>query len=147
VFHVSVRALAIAFARLASGDLVPDEYAAAAARVRTAMMANPFLVGGTDRFDTDLMQAGAGRIVSKGGAQGGQGIGLVGPKLGLGLKISDGSPRPIPCVCARVLKSIAGLDGSFLDSLARFHEPDVLNHAGVTVGRITPTFTIEGTIH
>ena len=60
-------ALALAFARLgaapARGDEVP-------ARIVAAIAAHPFLFGGTDRFDTVLIEETDGRLISKVGAEG-----------------------------------------------------------------------------
>lgn len=80
--------LAVAFARLAAGATPGLR------RVRDAMQAHPFLVGG-ETDDTALMCADA-RVIAKCGAEGVLAAGLVHPALGpLGLvvKVGDGAPR------------------------------------------------------
>jgi L-asparaginase II len=143
VFYVPVRALAVAFARLATGLAVPDKYAEAAWRVRQAMMMHPFLIAGTGRFDTELMEAGEGRVVCKGGAQGAEGIGLLPEGIGVGIKITDGSTASIPHVSSRLLTAIGALQPRLYAWLARYEDLPVYNHAGTIVGRIVPVFNIE----
>ena len=89
-FGISISHMALAFARLMRPpDDTPDDHRDAAARVRGAMMGNPYLVAGRDRVDTDLMQALPGRILSKGGAGGVHCIGLP-DGVGIAIKIEDG---------------------------------------------------------
>ncbi len=139
VFHVAVREIALAFARLATGRSLPPEFSRAASRVRTAMMTYPFLVAGTGRFDTELMSAADGRLVAKGGAQGGEGIGAL-DGVGIGIKISDGSSQSMWPVAGRLLErldlSTAGLAGQ--DHLRRV---ELRNHAGTVTGAIEACFS------
>ena len=83
-------------------------------------MAHPFMVAGPDRFDTALMQASKGLIVSKGGAEGYQGIGLLSgalgegsPALGITIKISDGDipERARSIVSLEVLRQLGRIVG------------------------------------
>jgi len=63
-YHLPLYTMAGMFSLLARGA---DAHLAA---IRNAMTAHPFLVGGTDRFDTLFMQVAKGRFVSKIGAEG-----------------------------------------------------------------------------
>jgi L-asparaginase II len=84
--------LATGFARLATGDNLPDELAEAAGKVRRVMREHPNMVAGTGRFDTAVM--GGTDLVSKSGAEAVYGVGS--PEgWGLALKISDGSGRAL----------------------------------------------------
>ncbi len=62
--------LARAMARLANPSALPPERAAAARRITVAMVANPHLVGGRERFDTAAIEAGRGAYIVKVGAEG-----------------------------------------------------------------------------
>ena len=102
----------------------------ALARVRDAMQAHPGLVAGEARFDTRLMQAAAGQVVAKGGAEGVEGVGLVAEErqggalaqaesdagqtggLGCVVKVEDGSSRPIPLVVAHFLRAWGAADAA-----------------------------------
>lgn len=76
-FGTPVTGMALAFARLANPDVLREADRAAALRLRDAMIAEPYLVGGAESFDTAAMTNGAGRLVSKRGASGVQCVGVV----------------------------------------------------------------------
>jgi L-asparaginase II len=83
--------LAAGFARIATGAL-PDEIAEAAAKIRGAMREHPYMVAGTERFDTAVMNGT--NLVCKSGAEMVFGAGSV-EGWGLALKISDGGERAL----------------------------------------------------
>jgi L-asparaginase II len=96
-FGVPLKNLATGFARLATGAL-PDDLAGAAERVTGAMREHPYMVGGTDRFDTAVMRGTT--LVCKSGAETVFGAGSL-EGWGLALKISDGGTRALrPAVLA-----------------------------------------------
>ena len=65
VYATTLHKAAVSFARFATLRGLEDADAAALARVGAAMAAEPWFVAGTDRFDTDLIRASRGRIVSR----------------------------------------------------------------------------------
>ncbi len=142
-FRLPLNRSAQAFARLASGEGVPDDLAGAAGRVVMAMTSNPAMVGGEDRFDTDLMSAARGTIVAKGGAEGYQGAGLAPMALGLAIKITDGNSRAIPPVAMHVLEQVGAFDSPQADELWRYREPEVRDLMGNVVGSLKPAFQLE----
>ena len=142
--YIPIGKLATAFARLATGEGVGDTYQSAATRIRTVMQAYPFLIAGTGRFDTDLMIADSGTIVSKGGAQGVEGIGLLTSGLGFGLKIADGTSSSIGPVSVHVLDLLGAFNGEQRDWIADHTEVVIRNHAGAIVGVMRTTFGIGG---
>ena len=79
VFGVSVRAMAVMYARLVSP---PSTWSAetrdACKRIVSAMVAYPEMIGGTkDRLDTELIRAAAGKLISKIGAEGVYTVGVL----------------------------------------------------------------------
>jgi L-asparaginase II len=90
-FGMPLRSLATGFARLATGSL-PDDLAAAAERVGVAMREHPYMVGGTERFDTVVMCST--ELVCKSGAEIVFGAGSP-HGWGLALKVSDGGARAL----------------------------------------------------
>lgn len=133
-FAVPLRALALAFARFATGRGLSAEDAAAAARLRAAVAANPSMVGGTERFDTLAMQAAGARAFVKGGAEGVHIAAL--PELGLGIavKCDDGAGRASEVAVAAVMER-------FLPGLlpAGLRVPALRNWNGILVGDIRPS--------
>ncbi|MEX2298194.1 MAG: asparaginase, partial [Dongiaceae bacterium] len=84
---------AMAMARLADPAALPDHRAAAARRIVAAMVAEPFLVGGSGRFGTRLMTALGNRAALKGGAEGFYIAILPQHGLGIAIKCDDGAGR------------------------------------------------------
>ena len=79
VFGISVRAMALMYARLVSPPpALPNEIGAACRRIVKAMIAYPEMIGGTrDRLDTELIRAAAGKLISKIGAEGVYTVGVL----------------------------------------------------------------------
>src|SRR4029079_19609000 len=67
VFGMTLERMARAYSRFAVGAARGEEYPR---RVVSAMSKYPFLVGGSDRFDSALIEETGGRVVSKVGAEG-----------------------------------------------------------------------------
>ena len=100
-FAVPLRSLATGFARISTGEGLSDELAGAALRIRDAMLDHPFLVAGTERLDTELMEATA--LLVKSGAEAVLAVGS--PEgWGMALKVSDGAGRAVrPAALAALL--------------------------------------------
>lgn len=142
-FRLPLRHAALAYARFATGQGIPSELSQAAGRLRQAMISEPAMIGGEDRFDSDLMAAAQGTVVVKGGADGFQGVGLLDAGLGYAVKISDGAARPLPPVTLRVLQHFGALSPVALQRLEPYFEPLQYDLAGDLVGRIVPTFQLD----
>ncbi|MEE9140304.1 MAG: asparaginase [Alphaproteobacteria bacterium] len=130
--------IALAMARLANPESQPEPRRAAAARIRRAMAAEPFLVAGTNRFCTRVMEVTGARALVKEGAEG-VCCGAL-PELGLGiaLKVDDGASRAASVVMGRLLRHFRVLGADEADLLADVLEPAVCNPAGLEVGRVRP---------
>lgn len=147
--------VARAFALLADpSGAAPDPRRAALAasltRIRDAMMAAPELVGGSrDSLTTSIMKAGAGRLVSKSGAESLEGIGLLpgGGRVvtgGLAAKIEDGDgrDRALAPVVVEALTQVGVLDERAVRSLAAFMRPSVRDAHGDVVAHAVPVFEL-----
>ena len=128
LFALSPIAVARAFGRLVTADAGTPER-----RVADAMRAHPFLVGGTDRDITRLMQSVDGLLV-KDGAEGvcaaatADGVGVV-------VKIDDGSGRARTPVLVEALSRL----GVLARELRDLPDVSVLGH-GVPVGVVRAAF-------
>ena len=122
---------AIPLTGLARGvlSLVQAEPGTAGRRVADAMRAHPWLVAGTGREDTELMQAVDGLLV-KGGADGVHVAALPGAGA-VALKLDDGGDRGrLPALCAGLLRL-----GVPAETLAPWLSAPVSGGEGV-VGRV-----------
>lgn len=145
---LSVYHMALAYARLMAPEgMFDDETVAAARTIRAAMTGNAWLIGGTGRLDTDLMEAGAGRIVAKGGASGVECIGLEGG-IGIALKIEDGASgpaapgQPTAVTTIEALRQLGVLDPGVWNALGRHARPTLRDRHGDEIGYARPTFEL-----
>jgi L-asparaginase II len=150
VFGLPVRAMALMYARLvAPPNSFDAETRTACARLTSAMNARPELVGGTvERFDTEVMRAGRGCLVSKIGAEGVYTAGVLPcerwPKgLGLAFKIEDGEDRRARSTIAiEALRQLGVLDEDASKTLSPYESFTIQNHRGEKVGQIQAFFRL-----
>jgi L-asparaginase II len=151
VFGVTVKAMALMYARLISPPQTFDEkIAAACKRIVSAMTTYPELVGGrSDRLDTEMMRATAGNLVSKVGAEGVYTAGVLPCKewpngLGLALKIEDGDDhRARPTVVIESLNQLGVLNDEALEAVSKYAFFPVRNRNGEVVGEVRAEFKLN----
>jgi L-asparaginase II len=139
VHGVPLRAMALLFARLADPDRW-GELGASVERVVRAMRAHPYLVGGRRRLETAVMEAVDG-VVVKGGAEGLVCATLLGPRVGVAVKVRDGSARATGPALLHALAELGALPREARSALEAFAAPPVLG-GGRPVGRITAAFRL-----
>ncbi|MEK8051476.1 asparaginase [Ideonella sp. DXS22W] len=143
-FGVPLRALALAFARVASGQGLSAEHARAAQRLRQAVAASPFHVAGTGRFDTRVMQRLGERVFCKVGAEGVYCAALPGQGLGVAIKLDDGNTaRAAEVVMAAVIERLVQLDDDERAFIAALADAPQRNWAGTEVGRLRASDTLR----
>ena len=144
-FAMPLSASALAFAKLAEAGSKLQE--AGLGRVAQVMMAYPEMVAGEGRLDTDLMRAVSQRIVSKGGAEGYHGLGIIRPDgsaLGIAIKIGDGDgKRGGHPVVIEVLRQLGVLDETALVALQSYRAWPITNHRGLEVGEVQASFNLR----
>ena len=133
VFALPLHAMALAFARLGQASRDAESVPA---RVVHAMRSRPFLVGGSDRFDTALIEATDGRVLPKVGAEGVYSLSLVNEGIGVALKAEDGAQRAQIMAVLRVLQLLGALPAELPPRLAEFASPLVRNTRGEVVGEV-----------
>ena len=151
VFGITVKAMALAYARLVSPPASFDQKTRdACERIVRAMSAYPELMGGTsDRLDTELMRAAPGRLVSKVGAEGVYTAGIRPSEdwpngLGVALKIEDGDDkRARPTVVIESLRQLGVLRDESLEVVAKYAFFPVKNRRGDIVGEISASFDLK----
>jgi L-asparaginase II len=132
-FALPLEAMARAWARLGravrAGDEIPT-------RIVHAMRTHPFLIGGTDRFDSVLIEETEGRVVAKIGAEGVHSVAV--PDLGIGfaVKVDDGAQRAQFPAVLRILQEFGVLPSTVPVRLEEFLRRPVRNTRGEVVGEI-----------
>jgi len=136
-YAVPLRHLAHAFAKVATGTGLRDGQARAARRLREAVARAPFMVAGSGRFDTRVMERFGERVFCKVGAEGVHCAALPALGLGVAVKMDDGNnARACEVVMAALLRRLLaseGNDAALLDELA---DLPLRNWNGIEVGRL-----------
>ncbi|EFL90032.1 asparaginase [Ahrensia sp. R2A130] len=136
---IPLDAMALGFARMATGKGLSNDRANAAKRLMNACMANPWHVAGTDRFCTSFMTTGAGRLFAKTGAEG-VFCGAI-PELGYGiaLKCDDGGTRGAEAMMAAVTAKLLGDTDPLYETLHNLGHTTMRNWNGIVAGEIRPS--------
>ena len=133
VFSLPLANMALSYARLVSAAARGH---VTATQVVHAMTGHPFLIGGSDRFDTALMEACRGHVLCKIGAEGVHTLALVDRGIGIAVKVEDGTARAqYPAVLA-LLAQLGELPCSLPDGLREFSARPLRNTRGEVVGEI-----------
>ena len=139
-FAVPLRALALAFARVATGVGLSAEHAAAARRLRGAVAAEPFMVGGTGKFDSRVMERLGERVFCKVGAEGVYCAALPERGLGVAIKIDDGNnARAAEVAMAAAIEALVTLDDAQAGFMRGFSQTVLRNWNGIEVGGLRAT--------
>ncbi|HET6712688.1 MAG TPA: asparaginase [Actinomycetota bacterium] len=140
VHGVPLRAIANLYARLGVperlGELEPR-----VERATEAMLAEPYLVGGRNRFDTALMQAVPG-VIAKEGAEALLCVSVPDLGIGVALKVADAGFRAAGPAMVEVLTQIDVIDAAQRRKLAPQARPPVRG-GGEVVGAIEPVVTLR----
>jgi L-asparaginase II len=135
VYGLSLEAMARAYARLAAayrrGDEIPR-------RIVDAIRSRPHLFGGTDRFDTIMLEETDGRILTKIGAEGVHCAALLDAGLGVAVKVADGASRAQHPAVLRLLQRLGVLPDPLSPRLAEYLRRPVRNTRGERVGIVAP---------
>ena len=151
VFAIPVRAMALMYARLVSPPPdIPAKVRHACKRIINAMISFPVMIGGTkDRLDTELIRAGAGRLISKIGAEGVYTVGVLPSRewpqgVGFALKIEDGDDRRArPPAVIDALRQLGVLSETDLKKLSSYSPAIITNRRGDQVGEARAAFKLE----
>ena len=151
VFAIPLQKAAYGYARLCDPFELPERRASACRVITDSMMSNPDMVSGPGQFDTRIMEATRGKIVSKGGAEGFQQVGIMpdviepgSPGFGIAIKISDGDARNRvrPAVTLEILRQLGAITDYDLTELSDFGPRfPVKNWRKIIVGEAYPVFS------
>lgn len=137
-FALPIRNMALMYAKLAQGEIPPSK------RIFELMAANPEMIAGTGRFDTDLMKVMAGRMIAKLGAEGIRCLAVRGEiSLGIAIKIEDGCTRASAAVMLSVLEQLELITKEEIAKLSNYRIPVLKNHRGIETGQILAEFILK----
>ncbi len=139
VHAMPLSSMATIYARLSTPERL-GELGPSVDRAVRAMRAEPYLVGGRDRNDTDLMAA-TDDVVAKSGAEALECAVSLASGLGVAVKIADGGFRAGGPALIRVMRAIDAITADQEHSLARHARPAVMG-GGRQVGELVADFDI-----
>jgi len=136
-YGIPLRQLALAFARFGSGIGLREGQVRAAKRLREAVANAPFMVGGSERMDSLVMQRLGQRVFCKVGAEGMYCAALPERGLGVAIKIADGNnARAAEIVMTAVIEALVQLNNEDARFLRGFSEVTLRNWNGIEVGAL-----------
>jgi len=146
-YGIPLRHLALAFARFGTGVGLRAGQARAAGRLRRAVAAAPYMVGGEGRFDTVAMQRLGARVFCKVGAEGMYCAALPERGLGVAIKIRDGNnARAAEVVMAAAIEALVALQADDAEFMRGWSDVTLRNWNGIEVGALRPTDTLRRTL-
>jgi L-asparaginase II len=146
-YAIPLRRLALAFARIGSGVGLSAAHAVAARRLRRAVAVEPFMVGGSGRFDTRLMERLGERVFCKVGAEGVYCAALPERGLGVAIKVDDGNTaRAAEVAIAAVVETCLGLDDADAAFVRGLSDVELRNWNGQVVGRLAAADALRATL-
>lgn len=134
-YATTLHGMAHAMAKFAAAPSdTPEE------RLRSAMMRHPDLVAGEGRACTNLMRAMGGKVAIKTGAEGYFIAIIPEKKMGVALKITDGTTRASECAIAAILVKLGVLSPQHPETMKYLNAP-IRNWRGIQTGtlRAAPT--------
>ncbi|MDG6095765.1 asparaginase [Acetobacter sp. AN02] len=142
-YAIPLQALARAFACFGTGTGLHPDRARAATRLREAVAGHPFMISGTDGFDTVVMQSTGIKAFTKIGAEGVLIASLPDSGLGIAIKCRDGALRGAESAMAALLLRFGGTDIPDSAPLASQMTRTLTNWNGTTVGTVRPSFFLK----
>ena len=134
---IPLRHLAHAFARVGTGVGLSAGHANAARRLRGAVARHPFMVGGTGRFDTRVMERLGERVFCKVGAEAMFCAAFPERGLGVAIKVDDGNnARAAEVAMAAVIEAFVALDDAQASFMRELSDVTLRNWNGIEVGAL-----------
>lgn len=131
--------LARACARYADQSQLSKGRAQAVQKIIESMRKHPWMIAGTGRCCTGVIDLTKGRVLVKTGAEAVYCGFIPDMKLGLALKIDDGSTRASQVVLGQLLLKVGAISDDEYQALANYFHPAVLNSNKDKTGYIVPS--------
>ncbi|CAM3946526.1 asparaginase [Paenibacillus alkaliterrae] len=142
VFAMPLNHLATAYLKLACPDLIENkEVREAVTKLTRLMNRHPEMVSGTGLICSALNSDD--NIVAKGGAKGVYCFALKKERLGIALKVLDGSEDEWPIIAASVLKQLGYDNHTTIEKLRQLAPAAIYNDNNLVVGRNEAVFNLQ----
>ncbi len=138
---LSMREMAIGAARFTEEAQSTES---PAARILSAMEAHPLLLAGTGGLPQILHEIAPGRLIAKTGAEGYLLVFLPAERLGLALKVADGSARARDAALTAMLSQLGLIDAVTAAKLMQRVAPPHCDSRGFPVGDIRTILPLPG---
>ncbi|OWZ82817.1 asparaginase [Natranaerobius trueperi] len=142
VYGMPIKNMAYAYSRF-NDEKLPRDINLSLHIVQKAMTKHPEMVSGIGKFNTELMQSTKGKIIAKGGAQGVFCFAIPHKKLGVAIKVEDGSNEPISTITLEVLRQLQAITDDELGDLQKYYTQNITNAKKEKVGEIKPVFKLD----
>jgi L-asparaginase II len=133
-FSSPLESMARAWSRLAV-SMEDDDHAR---RIHTALRARPMLFGGSDRFDSIMIEETDGKVIAKVGAEGVHAAAIPEQGIGVVIKVEDGAQRAQFPAILRALQYLDALPATLPQRLEDFRRKAIRNTRGECVGEVRP---------
>jgi len=147
VFGLPIKNMSYAYAPMVNWKNLFPEYQQAAKRIVMSMIKNPKIVGGTGRFNTDLMQISEGKLLAKSGADGVFCIGVRNNKnnkgIGITIKMESGNMKFLSMVVIHILDQLKILPKEKLNQLKKYCPLWIKNYRNEKVGKFISDFELR----
>lgn len=133
VFCLALANMARAYATLGSAATRGDEIPS---RIARAIRTRPMLFGGSDRFDSLVVEETSGNVIPKIGADGVHSVAILDRGLGFAVKVEDGAMKAQFPAVLRLLQLLGALPDELPPRLHDFAKTKVKNTRGEVVGEV-----------
>ncbi|MGQ0649552.1 MAG: asparaginase [Gemmatimonadaceae bacterium] len=133
VFGLPIANMSRAYAMLSLSATRGDEIPA---RIARAIRTRPMLFGGSDRFDSLVVEETSGNVIPKIGAEGVHSVAVLDRGLGCTVKVEDGATRAQYPAVLRLLQLLGALPDPLPTRLQDFARTRVKNTRGEVVGDV-----------
>jgi L-asparaginase II len=113
------------------------QYADACKTIIQAVSNYPFMVAGSNRYCTDMMQLTAPQVIGKTGAEGIFCMTFTANKLGVCIKIDDGKMQPQYAVAQAIIEDSGLFSNNELANLHLYAEHEITNFNKLVTGKTT----------
>jgi L-asparaginase II len=141
IFSIPVYNQAIAYKNLVAAKKFGAEYEDACNTIINAISAHPFMIAGSKRYCTEMMNITAPKIIGKTGAEGIFCMTFTGEKLGVCVKIDDGKMQPQYNVAQALVEASGLFSSDQLSPIHHYMQQEIKNFNKLNTGEIR---TVKG---